>query len=104
MVLNVFLINLNILLETEQVLNLRLGTLVLVQAELTVSKSLKRFTRSIVTSFVEAFHRFQQSTILLRIRREFYHQSLLHTNSVEQYVLYVKDYFKKEDSRNSSVA
>jgi len=29
---------------------------------------------------------------------------LLHTYSIEQYVLYVKDYFRKEDFRNSSVA
>ena len=75
-----------------------------VQVELTVSKSLKRFTRSIVTSFVEAFHGFKQSLVLLWIWGEFYHQCLLHTYSIEQYVLYVKDYFRKEDFRNSSVA
>jgi len=58
-----------------------------VQMELTVSKSPKRFTRGIITSLIEAFHRLQQSLILLWIRGEFYHQSLLHTYSVEQYVL-----------------
>ena len=69
-----------------------------VQVELTVSKSLKRFTRSIVTSFVEAFQGFKQSLVLLWIGREFNHQGLLHIDIVEQYVLYVKDYLERRIS------
>ena len=69
-----------------------------VQVELTVSKSLKRLARSIVTSFVEAFHCFQQSLVLLWIGREFNHQGLLHIDIVEQYVLYVKDYLERRIS------
>ena len=75
-----------------------------VKLELTVSHSFKSLARSIVTAFIEAFHCLKESLVLLWIWAEFHHQRLLHPDSVEQYVLHVKDYFRKEDSRNSSVA
>ncbi len=62
----------------------------MVKMELPIGKSFKSLPRSVVTGFVEAFHCFKQSLVLLLAWGKFYHQGLLHANSVEHIFLYVK--------------
>lgn len=67
-----------------------------VKVELTIGRSLKSLTRCVVATFVESFHCLNQSFMLIWIRKEFNHQGLFHTRSVEYYYPHVKYLFRRE--------